>query len=469
MNIEDILSLVENPALMIEELKSGRNKPLPDIEKHKDAINPLAHEIFNQATRPDKLVVTEDGRSTTEPVARIAIAMQKLIVRRASSFLFGNPVEILLQSEEEAHKVVYDAIIKILEDVKIKSANRRIARTLFSCTEVAELWYPVSNETEENLYGIGSKFKLKMKVLNPLKGDVLYPYFDEYGDLIAFSREYAIVKNEDKQTILEVYTEKYIMKFDTSEGEPMMMDGFPKENPIGKIPVIYASQDQADYEDVQILIERLEKLLSNFADTNDYHASPKIFVKGQIKGFAKKGESGAIIEGTENSTAEYLSWQHAPESVKLEIDTMLRLIYTLTQTPDISFDSVKALSAGISGKALQMMFLDAHLKVQDKMEVFDEYLQRRLNVIKAFLVSFNKELTSSAKTIKLESIVTPFMIDDEADKLDIVMTATGNKPVLSQRTGVRLAGYAVDADDEYEQIKSEEKDTFNFELFPTAE
>lgn len=469
MNIEDILSLVEKPAQLIDELKSGRNTSLPDITKHQDAINPLAHEIFNQAIRPDKLVVADDGRTTTEPVARIALALQKLIVRRASSFLFGNPVEIMLQSEEAAHKKVYDALIKILEDVKIKSANRRIARILFSCTEVAELWYPVSNETEDNLYGIGSKFKLKMKILNPLKGDVLYPYFDEYGDLIAFSREYAVVKKENKQTILEVYTDKFLMKFDTSDGEPVMMEGFPKENPIGKIPVVYANQDQADYEDVQLLIERLEKLLSNFADTNDYHASPKIFVKGQIKGFAKKGESGAIIEGTENSTAEYLSWQHAPESVKLEIETMLRMIYTITQTPDISFDSVKGLGAGISGKALRMMFLDAHLKVQDKMEIFDEYLQRRLSVINAFLVSFNKELAGSIKTIKLESVVTPFMIDDESDKLDIIMTATGNKPVLSQKSGVRLAGYATDADEEYEQIKSEEKDTFNFELFPTAE
>mgnify|MGYP007057868075 FL=1 len=83
-------------------------------------------------------------------------------------------------------------------------------------------------------------------------------------------------------------------------------------------------QPAVEWEDVQNLIDRLEKLLSNFADTNDYHASPKIFTTGTILGWAKKGESGAVIEGEEGATAQYLSWAQAPESVKLEIETLLR-------------------------------------------------------------------------------------------------------------------------------------------------
>ncbi len=76
-------------------------------------------------------------------------------------------------------------------------------------------------------------------------------------------------------------------------------------------------------------------------------------------------------------------WAQAPESVKLEIETLLRMIYTITQTPDIAFDSVKGIGA-VSGVALKLLFMDAHLKVQDKCEVFDDYLQRRLSVIQAF-------------------------------------------------------------------------------------
>ena len=88
--------------------------------------------------------------------------------------------------------------------------------------------------------------------------------------------------------------------------------------------------------------------------------------------------------------AQYLSWANAPESVKLEIDTLLRMIYTITQTPDISFDTVKGLGA-ISGVALQLLFMDAHLKVQDKNEIFSEYLQRRVNVLKAYMAEAERK------------------------------------------------------------------------------
>ena len=151
-------------------------------------------------------------------------------------------------------------------------------------------------------------------------------------------------------------------------------------NPLGKIPVIYTTQGQSEWHDVQGLIERLETLLSNFADTDDYHASPKIFVTGTVRGFAKKGEAGAIIEADQGATAQYLSWAQAPESVRLEIDTILSFIYTLTQTPNISFDNVKGLGA-VSGVALEFLFTDAHLKVQDKMEYLDDYLTLRNNII----------------------------------------------------------------------------------------
>ena len=225
-------------------------------------------------------------------------------------------MELTLKSDESKYQTAFAAIQQIMEDVKIDSVNRRLARILFSCTEVAELWYPVEAENEENLYGINSKYKLKMKLLNPMKGDKLYPYFDQYDDLIAFSREYSVVKGDDKRIFFDVYTDEYILNYEIKPEGPVLLNE-PKKNPIKKIPVVYGHQDITDYDDVQMLIERLEKLLSNFADTNDYHSSPKIFVKGKIIGFAKKGESGAILEGEPGSEASYLSWQHAPNPLSL--------------------------------------------------------------------------------------------------------------------------------------------------------
>lgn len=465
MTIQEILGMADKPQEMIEELKGGRTVPEPDIELCINAINPHRHKVFDPKYRPDKKVKQDDGTIRIEKVARIALALQKLIVKRASAFLFGNPVELTLKSDESKYQTAFAAIQQIMEDVKIDSVNRRLARILFSCTEVAELWYPVEAENEENLYGINSKYKLKMKLLNPMKGDKLYPYFDQYDNLIAFSREYSVVKGDDKRIYFDVYTDQYILNYEIKSEGPVLLNE-PKKNPIKKIPIVYGYQDITDYDDVQMLIERLEKLLSNFADTNDYHSSPKIFVKGKVIGFAKKGESGAILEGEPGSEASYLSWQHAPESVKLEIDTLKQMIYTISQTPDISFDNMKGLNS-IALTTLKLMFLDAHLKVGDKREVFDEYLKRRMSIVKAYVASFGK--TVEAKTIRIGHVITPYMIDDEKERLEVVMTATGNKPVCSQKRGVRLAGFASNPDEEYAQIQEEEKQSSSVDLFPMAQ
>lgn len=467
MTIEEILSMAATPSAMISELKKGRLTAVPDMKQYIEAIDPKTHEIFDKAKRPDKII--KDGDLTrTEPVARIGLALQKLIVKRSTAFIFGNPVQLVSKAKTDTQKKVFEAIDLIMDDVKINSLNRRIARALFSCTEVAELWYPVElKEDEELLYGIDSKFKLRMRVLDPLKGDVLYPYFDDYGDLIAFSREYKVVKGDKKYTYFETYTDSLIFKYDATEGEPTLIERFPTANAMGKIPIVYGSQQQTDYEDVQGMIDRLEKLLSNFADTNDYHGSPTIFVKGVIKGFSKKGESGKVLEGDKDTTAEYLSWTNAPESVKLEIDTLLKLIHAISQTPDVSFENVKGLGSGISAKALRMMFLDAHLKVEDHMEVFDEYLQRRISILKAFIGSANETLKKEAKNLRIDCVVTPYMIDDESDAVDVIMTATGNKAIMSQKTGIKKSGL-IDSEDvemELAQIQAEEKAMKTIDVF----
>lgn len=150
----------------------------------------------------------------------------------------------------------------------------------------------------------------------------------------------------------------------------------------------------------------------------------------------------------------YVSWQNAPESVKLEIETLLKMIYTITQTPDISFDSVKGLGA-ISGVALKLLFMDAHLKVQDKKEIFDDYLQRRVNIIKAFIGKLNPELEEDAELLEVEPEIIPYMLTNEIDEINTWLAANGNKPLVSQKASVKGANLTQDPEKDFEQIQEE--------------
>ena len=470
MEIKDIFSK-ETSNEVIAELKSRRYIPQPDTESAKKALDPEMHNINNHILRPDKRVKVDvdneaesaqkvieiGGKESTnyriEKVARIKLAIQKLIIKRAVAFLFGNKVLYNSNPKEGSQEVIAKALKRILHDVKSNSLNRKIARATFGFKECAELWYPV--EKPNSVYGFDSKFKLRCALFSPAFGDTLYPYFDEMGDMTAFSREFSRENAGEKTTdFFETYTDEEHWLWKQGENGFEVVDEYPKKVAIGKIPIIYAHQDEFETQDVDSLIDRLETLLSNFADTNDYHAAPKIFIKGELKGFSKKGESGAIIEGEDNSDAKYLSWQNAPESVKLEIETILRMIYTITQTPDISFDSVKGLSA-ISGIALKLLFMDAHLKVQDKREIFDEYLQRRVNVIKAFIGKFDTKLETECDELEIEPEIIPYMLTSEIDEINMWLAANGNKPLVSQKQSVKSANLSQDPEADFEQIQEE--------------
>lgn len=151
---------------------------------------------------------------------------------------------------------------------------------------------------------------------------------------------------------------------------------------------------------------------------------------------------------------QYVSWQSAPEAVKLEIETLLKMIYTITQTPDISFEAVKGLGA-ISGVALKLLFMDAHLKVQDKREIFDDYLQRRVNVILSFISKMNTSLESECETIEIEPEIVPYMLTNELDELNYWLTANGNKPVISQEESIEKAGISKDVTLTMQKIKEQ--------------
>lgn len=457
---------------VISELKSSRFIPQPDVEEAKKALNPKLHDVNDPILRPDKRVkvdadndadsaqkvITTDGEAVnfrTEKVARVAIALQKLIIKRAVSFCFGNPPKYNATPQNDNEQAVLYALNRILVDVKSKSMNRKIARAIFGFKECAEYWYTVPVNKPHSKYGFPAQHKLRCALFSPEYGDTLYPYFDETGDMVAFSRAFSR-KDDNGNAVdyFETFTDKEHWLWMNGANGYEAAPGYPKPIAIGKIPVVYGHQPYFETEDVDKLIDRLEHLLSNFADTNDYHASPKIFTTGQINGWSKKGESGAVIEGEEGATMQYVSWQNAPESVKLEIETLLKLIYTISQTPDISFDAVKGLGA-ISGVALKLLFMDAHLKVQDKAEIFDDYLQRRVNIILAYIGQINTTLETDCENIIVEPELVPYMLIDELEELNYWLTANGNKPVISQEESVEGAGISKNVAATMQKIKDQ--------------
>ena len=276
--------------------------------------------------------------------------------------------------------------------------------------------------------------------------------------MIAFGLGYKSDKGTQKVENLDVYTQDKLYKYEAINGKWSLASGDGVVNPVpllyGKIPVVYYSTKRAIWTDVQPIIERLETLISNFGDTNDYNGSPILAAIGEIKGFSAKGESGKVIELNDGADLKYVSWDHAPESIKLEAAKLEEYIYTCTQTPNISFEQMKGLGA-VSGVAFERIMIDAHLKAKDMQNgVYGEGIQRRCN----FLVSAISSLYPDCKgadTLDITPEFELFKIDDVIERVDMLLKANGGKPLISHKESIAANGSTDDVDKTYEEIKSE--------------
>ncbi|HEY1056981.1 MAG TPA: phage portal protein, partial [Emticicia sp.] len=259
----------------------------PKIDELKKQYEVTEHPVFDEAQRPKRKILNDDGQTDRlEDVNRLGLPFQKRIVNSSVSFLFGNPVKIICPASTENEKGAIESIKKILNKNKINSFNRRIARDLFRSTQVAEIWFRTGEQTDPKHrdYGFETPYRIKVVKFSPWDSDELYPYFDQYGDMTAFCRGYSRKVENKTVKYFAVYTDEEYRLYEQADSGWKQADFAVAD--IKKIPVVFAQEEQPDWADVQSAIERLEYLLSNFADTNDYHGNPKIFIQGNITGFA---------------------------------------------------------------------------------------------------------------------------------------------------------------------------------------
>lgn len=403
-------------------------------EKSKNEIEVSKHDIYDIIKHSDRTVA---GKKI--PRNRIGLNLQQKIVEAAVAFLFKN--KVLLKSTEESDFT--NLIDFLLDKNKIYSFNRKIARTLFTDGEVAEYWYPV--ESKGFWDGrLNSNVRYRVTYFAPSNQNTLYPYFDEYRDLKAFSRKYT---RKDDVEVLDVWTDKWIAKYVNKE--KWELESLEK-NRLEKIPIIYYRQEKSEWSDQQHLIERVEKLLSNLADTNDYFGSPLIAVNGKVLSLPEKQDDRKVIELQGGADIKYLTWDNAPAAVELEYNLLMSQIFYGSSTPNVSFDNIKGIN-NTSGIALQLMFEDAHMKADNKLEVFDEMFARRISILKRIVgLLSGKEIKED---VWLE--ITPYLPKNRLEELQMLFMLSGGQKLVSQRTGVASTGFVEDADKEMEQIDLE--------------
>lgn len=464
-----------------------RNLPTEQALKELDVSK---HDVFDPAIRKKKEIQKGTGvkdidgkeikKTVHEEVNRIGVPFQKLITDRRVAFMNVGEMELRAKpktkegsDEYTDEERLFELVKFIREDNKMQYRETEVARRLQTELQVAKLWY--TTDIDKSHYGdlvkLGGTKRARCRILSPVLGDGLFPVFDGFGDLIYFARSYKTkpdfiadpdAKDEEVEK-LTIYTKAEIAHFE-KDGDVWIPKSLEKHS-YGKIPVIYYEQKETPWGIVQPAINRLETLLSNFADTVDYNGAPILAATGTILGMAERGERGKTMQLKEGAKLEYVTWDQAPDAIKLELDTLVNFIYTCTQTPDISTKGMADLAIK-SGVGFDRVFIDAQLAARNVIAGgYGECTQRDINLVKA--IAQNVIDTSLAKVkLNITFHIPEFKVNDQRETVDTVSVAY-QSGLVSQETAVALSGLTDDAGEEYLRI-TKEADTLGREIGGTV-
>lgn len=451
------------------ERKIKIKEKLYTIEDIRKQYDPHSHEVTDLSKRPDKIVdiagdeyvdaLTGETKTQIESkvvtINRLPFPIQKKITLISAAFMVGEKINLESNPKDEIEKTLLELLKKVWGDNKLDYKSKELAKLRMSETHCAELWYDYTDaEYWEGTINKGSTRRLGCYILSESNGDKLYPIFDQFKDLIAFGRGYSVMQGDKEVQHLDIITADNFYN-GVKDGGEWEVD--TKKNPYGAINVIYYEQPVPEWGDVQPLINRKETFASNFSDSNDYFAFPAVVANGDVENLPSKDEVGKLFQVEVGGSVSFLSKDSAPESMKMELDLLDKEIHSGTHTPDISFETMKQLLGNVSGVALKMLFMDAQLKASDNQEKFGECIQRRINLLKRIIISFNPGKLSKASGLSISPKFRPFMPVNDVEYNTLLMSAY-EKGMISQRTMLEYSTLVKNADEELEQIKKEAKD-----------
>lgn len=454
---------------LINEIKQAKNIAVPKWSKLVKEYDPTKHKV-----RTDreilKDIVKADG---VERSARVVYGKQRLAVRRMTQMAFSIPVKRIYNIGDDEVKIAQaKAMEAIYKRARIDAVNIKRMAAYFACCEMATIWFPV--KAKNNYYGFESDYKLNCISFSPMEEKYsrisqaeIYPVFDKYRDLVKLAFEYTIKEGKENVKYFQVYEAEKDVLYRNKNGKWEQVDE-PSEVPIGKIPAIYLWRPIPIYEDITDNVTEIELSLSRESNILRKNSAPILGIRGKLLTGKATGEVAREVYQIEGDGGiEYITWQQQIEAMKYYIETLDRKIDEELQLPNFSLENVKGLG-NVTGEARKTLLTEPHLKVGDESGDIIEALERECNVIKAFLGKMNRKWADSIGELEVEHVITPFIQNDEASEIDKVTKAT-QKPVMAQKTGIKILGMVDDVDAEYQLLQEEAESERNQDLFTIAE
>lgn len=417
-----------------------------------EEYDPSQHPVMDKVKYPD--IRTDEGITR---VTRIGLGFQQLAANRMAELVCGIPIKRIYSPENDKQKEAAALLENIYERNRIDSQNIDRLTMFFAGCEVMTLWY-AQNSSPHTKYGRQSTLKVRCRHFTPMQGDEIYPLFDEFGDLVAMSVGYSRKVGDKVLTYFDTYTDTQHLKWSKEGGQEWMLIE-SEYITLGKIPSIYMWRSSPIWEKTSGLVYEMEEKLSRNGNYLRDNSKPvfAVFANEAIKyGEEDMDASRDIMQFPQGCQAQYITWEQAVDNLRFQIDSLRDLYFTQLQLPDWSYNKMS--QQALSGESRKQLFIDSRLKVTHEQGRILEFLDREMNVVKAFAkIMLGSAYEADIDALKVDIKITPFAITDEKDEITNLMTANGGEPIMSQRESIERFGHSDDVDKTLAEIAEQKK------------
>lgn len=454
MKASDILKLKSVPQQLKLLEQNCNSMTVGDIQEMRDFYN-NHHKILDDEEKEDYYITQKEidnDNITIEKIhtmhhAKLCIPYAQQIITNMVAFLYGKDIDLVLKDNREDPETE-EAFKKFQEiwtdDIRMMSILREATKDCGINTRAAIqfLWDKEGK-------------KIKAKVLAQKdngNGYDIYRHKDDFNKVDAVVTKYKMDKiidgvlSQDVSTI-DIWTKEGLIRYSAGKSEdPEIVENPQKTNK--KLLFVYLEQSQTEFAPVIDIINNEDYARSQHSDVNVKIGSPVMVVNGHI---ATKPLCNSTIQIYEITAADnfdssksstndmkYLELSSAPESVKLEMENNEKDIYRFTY-PDLSALLSESNFGNLSGKSIQLMFVQAFVKLAEKKVIHDDIISRSISIIKALATDLYSEYPAM-KNLKIGYNYNSILPSTDSDKVTMLAAAV-TAGITSQENAVKILSF----------------------------
>lgn len=394
------------------------------------------YEKFNDAYEGEHAVLFREGQLNGIE-NKLVVNFQKQVIDTAHNYLLAKPLTYKSKCNECDHELENtDEFLARLSEIFEDNDEHYLTSSVLKHTAILgdgyEYWH------------VNKAGEIKGMELPALETMAIYnPKTREMDAAIRVYEMEEVLPNGTSITYhnLEFYDAKEITYYTYRDGAIYLdtsIEENPKQHYMGEVPIVHFSNNkrigsffgQSELKDIQTLVENYEEVLSDMADTLEYHASPYYILENAMMDEEQMQEvhKSKMFMLPEDAKISYLTWEQNINAIQFHLDILKKNILETSNTPDLTSDA----NTNLSGVAIKMKFAGADLKANNKEIEYKKGLKKRLRLIAKLLYLLeNKTYTPNRVDILFNRSI-PQNLNEIADTLSKFNGIVSKETLLAQ-------------------------------------